>query len=257
MGTRRGITGKGCERMPPISTSARFMPTSIRDAVGSITEANFCRPSAEHREAAFLGSGWPGHLAEEDPRESTRYPVHRKSCGAVYRPVVRVSVVPQFHSDSPQRGGSMVELMVTEKRMKDRPRTLAPSRKSERNRAAKPVALALTAALAVLAIAAPSWADGANWNHQQGHHDRDPRNNGRYHPVYVYRAPPRYVYAPPSPPPAFVYPAPPPGYVYAPPPNGYIYAPPPPRFDYAPPPPGYVYVRPRPGLSVVVPFHVE
>lgn len=145
--------------------------------------------------------------------------------------------------------------------MRDRFQAAAPGGTPVRRPAVRRVALALTAALVVLAMAGPSWADGNNGNHQQFHPNRGPAHVGRYHPSLIYRSPPPYVYAPPPPPPAFLYPAPPPGYVYAPPPNGYILAPPPPRYDYAPPPPGYYYaprpphVFPRAGLGIVAPLH--
>lgn len=113
--------------------------------------------------------------------------------------------------------------MITEKRMKDRSQTLASSGKPVKRRAAGRMALALTAALAVLAMAGPSWAGGDNWSPRLGYHDEGRGFGGRgfdgrgfdgrgfeghrYYdprPRFYYSAP-RYYY---SPPPYYYYPSP-------------------------------------------------
>jgi len=132
-----------------------------------------------------------------------------------------------------------VELVIKERKMKDKSQALVSSAKPVKRQAAGRMALALTAALAVFAVAGPSWADDDDWSHGHKHHDQGWGYYGKHYPAYVYAPQPRYYALPPR-------------VIYAPPPE-YYYAPPP-RVIYAPPP---VYVYPQPGLQVVIPIQID
>jgi hypothetical protein len=69
-------------------------------------------------------------------------------------------------------------------------------------------AVALSAGVAALAMASPSWADG--WKHRHKHHDRDWGGvHFSYYPAYpIYVYPPAPVYVAPPPPPVYMQPVP-------------------------------------------------
>jgi hypothetical protein len=133
----------------------------------------------------------------------------------------------------------MAESVTKERKMKNNSQALALAGKPVKRSSARRLVLAMAGALAVMAMAGPSWADGDDWNHGPKNHGKG-WGHEKHYQGYGYAPPPRYYYPPP------------PRVIYAPPP---VYYYPPPRVIYAPPPPVYYY--PQPGFQVVVPIHID